>query len=118
MSDHRAARNRLAIEANHFGLDADTAARLAARAESMGLLSDQMPEIDALETLAHMSSVYRLEARHAPGSDNWWFLHESSSLKEVQDFMEINEQAKSIPAEDKRIVEMHYTRWFEVIDGE
>lgn len=72
MSDHRAARNRLAIEANHFGLDTDTAARLAARAESMGLLSDQMPEIDALEALAEGEWEYGVQSREYSEHAKMW----------------------------------------------
>lgn len=53
MSDHKPARNRLAIEANHFGLDTDTAVRLAARAESMGLLSEQVGSADESAAIVH-----------------------------------------------------------------
>lgn len=77
MSDHKPARNRLAIEANHFGLNADTAARLAARAESMGLLSDQMPEIDAVAELERIKNgLVRLQkafhCQAAPHDDHMY----------------------------------------------
>lgn len=69
---------------------------------------------DLAETVANLKALYRLEVRHAPDSDKWWFSLKSGDLEELRHFMAVNEQMLSIPDEDKRILVSYYSDWQEV----